>query len=72
MSRSRRLTPLVPVALLLVLTGCAAPGPVVEPLPGTQATLRSELVFGRLKPDGSVVDFSGTYDEYLRSQGLQF
>jgi ATPase subunit of ABC transporter with duplicated ATPase domains len=25
-----------------------------------------------LKPDGSVVDFSGTYDEYLRSQGLQF
>jgi ATPase subunit of ABC transporter with duplicated ATPase domains len=25
-----------------------------------------------LKPDGSMVDFNGTYDEYLRSQGLQF
>jgi ATPase subunit of ABC transporter with duplicated ATPase domains len=24
-----------------------------------------------LKPDGSVVDFTGTYDEYLESQGLE-
>jgi hypothetical protein len=29
--------------------------PGVEPLPGTQALLRSELFFGRVKPDGSVV-----------------
>jgi uncharacterized protein DUF3574 len=53
--RSQSLTPLVPLALFLVLTGCAGTGPALEPLPGTQATVRSELVFGRLKPDGSVV-----------------
>ena len=39
----------------LSVVGCAGTGSVVEPVPGTQATLRSELVFGRLKPDGSVV-----------------
>jgi hypothetical protein len=42
--------------LLLSAAGCAArTSPVVEPLPGGQAFLRSELYFGRLKPDGSVV-----------------
>jgi len=24
-----------------------------------------------LKPDGSVIDFTGTYDEYLEAQGLE-
>jgi len=24
-----------------------------------------------LKPDGSVTDFTGTYDEYLEAQGLE-
>jgi Protein of unknown function (DUF3574) len=43
-------------ALLLVLsTGCAGTGPALEPLPGSLPAVRSELVFGRLKPDGSVV-----------------
>jgi hypothetical protein len=41
--------------LLLTATGCAWGGPAPAPLPGTQALLRSELYFGRLKPDGSVV-----------------
>jgi hypothetical protein len=39
--------------LLLSAAGCAGNGPA--PLPGTQALVRSELYFGRLKPDGSVV-----------------
>ena len=45
------------LAALLVLTaaGCAGSGPALEPLPGTQALVRSELYFGRLKPDGTVV-----------------
>jgi hypothetical protein len=44
------------VLLLLAIGGCSGGGqPTVEPLPGTQAFLRSELYFGRLKPDGSVV-----------------
>ena len=45
------------LAALLVLTaaGCAGNGPALEPLPGTQALVRSELYFGRLKPDGTVV-----------------
>jgi hypothetical protein len=38
------------------VAGCAGgAGPAVPPLPGSQAFLRSELYFGRLKPDGSVV-----------------
>jgi hypothetical protein len=42
--------------LLLAIAGCAGgPGPVVEPPRGSQAWLRSELYFGRLKPDGGVV-----------------
>jgi hypothetical protein len=42
--------------LLLAIAGCAGgPGPAVEPPRGSQAWLRSELYFGRLKPDGGVV-----------------
>ena len=41
--------------LLLTVTGCAGGGPAPAPLPGTQALVRSELYFGRLKPDGSIV-----------------
>ena len=41
--------------LLLLAAGCAGAGPALEVLPGSQAVVRSELVFGRLKPDGSVV-----------------
>jgi hypothetical protein len=41
--------------LLLLAAGCAGAGPTVEPLPGTQALVRTELFFGRLKPDGGVV-----------------
>jgi hypothetical protein len=38
------------------LVGCAGgAGPAVPPLPGSEAFLRSELYFGRLKPDGNVV-----------------
>jgi hypothetical protein len=44
------------IVLLLALAGCAGSGlPAIEPLPGSQAVLRSELFFGRLKPDGTVV-----------------
>ena len=45
------------VAALLVLAaaGCAGHGPSFEPTPGTQALVRSELYFGRLRPDGTVV-----------------
>lgn len=55
--QSRRTCARAVVAALLLLTaaGCAGGGPALEPLPGTQALLRSELFFGRLKPDGSVV-----------------
>jgi Protein of unknown function (DUF3574) len=41
--------------LLLQAAGCVGTGPALEVLPGSQAVVRSELVFGRLKPDGSVV-----------------
>jgi uncharacterized protein DUF3574 len=41
--------------VLLTAAGCAGSGPGFEPPPGTQALVRSELYFGRLKPDGSVV-----------------
>jgi len=40
--------------LLLLATGCAG-GPALEISPGSHAVVRSELVFGRFKPDGSVV-----------------
>jgi hypothetical protein len=46
---------LVATLLLLLATGCAGTGPAFEPTPGTQVLIRSELFFGRLKPDGSVV-----------------
>ena len=46
---------IVAALLLLTGTGCAGSGPAPAPLPGTQALVRSELYFGRLKPDGSVV-----------------
>ncbi|HEX2483571.1 MAG TPA: DUF3574 domain-containing protein [Methylomirabilota bacterium] len=45
---------LVAVLLLLEAAGCAghlAP----PPPPGSQTVVRSELIFGRLKPDGSAV-----------------
>ena len=42
--------------LLLSMAGCGGGAmPAVEPLPGTQALFRSELFFGRVKPDASVV-----------------
>jgi len=42
--------------LFLSIAGCAGGvTPAVQPPPGSQALLRSELYFGRLKPDGSVV-----------------
>lgn len=41
--------------LLLSVAGCAAGAPAPAPVPGTQALVRSELYFGRLKPDGSIV-----------------
>jgi len=41
--------------LLLVAAGCAGGATTLDAPPGTQAVVRSELVFGRLKPDGSTV-----------------
>ena len=41
--------------LLLLAAGCAGTAPAVKPIPATQALVRSELFFGRLKPDGKVV-----------------
>jgi hypothetical protein len=41
--------------LLLLAAGCAGGPATLDAPPGTQAVVRSELVFGRLKPDGSVV-----------------
>jgi hypothetical protein len=41
--------------LLLLAAACAGPGPALEAPPGSHAVVRTELVFGRLKPDGSVV-----------------
>ena len=41
--------------LLFSAAGCAGTGPALEPVPGSQAVVRSELVLGRLKPDGTVV-----------------
>jgi hypothetical protein len=56
--RSHSLTPVRRVAgalLLLLATGCAGGATTLDAPAGTQAVVRSELVFGRLKPDGSVV-----------------
>jgi hypothetical protein len=39
--------------LLLAAAGCVGTAP--PPAPGSQAVVRSELIFGRLKPDGAVV-----------------
>jgi uncharacterized protein DUF3574 len=41
--------------LLLLAAGCAGGPATLDAPPGTQAVIRSELVFGRLKPDGSTV-----------------
>jgi hypothetical protein len=54
-TRQTLLRSLAAALLLLSVAGCAGVTPAVEPLPGSQAFLRSELYFGRLKPDGSVV-----------------
>ena len=43
------------VVLLLLAAGCAGGPTSLDAPAGTQAVVRSELVFGRLKPDGSVV-----------------
>ncbi len=41
--------------LLLMAAGCAGGAATLDAPAGTQAVVRSELLFGRLKPDGSVV-----------------
>ena len=51
----RRVRGIVAALLVLAAAGCAGQGPSFEPTPGTQALVRSELYFGRQKPDGSVV-----------------
>ena len=42
----------------------------VRPTIGDARDLATRII--ELRPDGSVVDFNGSYDEYLRSQGLQY
>jgi ATPase subunit of ABC transporter with duplicated ATPase domains len=32
-------------------------------------TLATRII--ELRPDGNIADFSGTYDEYLKSQGIE-
>lgn len=51
----RRVRGVVAALLVLAAAGCAGHGPGFEPAPGTQALVRSELYFGRLRPDGTVV-----------------
>ena len=51
----RRVRGIVAALLFLAAAGCAGHGPSFEPAPGTQALVRSELYFGRLQPDGTVV-----------------
>lgn len=51
----RRVRGVVAALLVLAAAGCAGHGPSFEPAPGTQALVRSELYFGRLRPDGTVV-----------------
>jgi len=41
--------------LFLLTTGCAGGVATLDAPRGTQAVIRSELVFGRLRPDGSTV-----------------
>lgn len=45
----------VAALLLLMAAGCAGGAATLDAPAGTQAVVRSELLFGRLKPDGSVV-----------------
>ena len=49
-----RLRRVAAALLLLLATGCAGTG-VGDPLPGTQTLVRTELIFGRLRPDGGLV-----------------
>jgi hypothetical protein len=51
----RRVRGIVAALLVLAAAGCAGHGPSFDPAPGTQALVRSELYFGRLRPDGAVV-----------------
>jgi hypothetical protein len=51
----RRVRGIVAALLVLAAAGCAGHGPSFESAPGTQALVRSELYFGRLRPDGTVV-----------------
>jgi hypothetical protein len=51
----RRVRGVVAALLVLAAAGCAGHGPSFEPAPGTQALVRSELYFGRLRPNGTVV-----------------
>ena len=51
----RRVRGVVAALLVLAAAGCAVHGPSFEPAPGTHALVRSELYFGRLRPDGTVV-----------------
>ena len=51
----RRVRGVVAALLVLAAAGCAGHGPSFEPTPGTRALVRSELYFGRLRPDGTVV-----------------
>ena len=51
----RRVRGVVAALLVLAAAGCAGHGPSFELTPGTQALVRSELYFGRLRPDGTVV-----------------
>lgn len=51
----RRVRGVVAALLVLAAAGCAGHGPSFEPAPGTHALVRSELYFGRLRPDGTVV-----------------
>jgi hypothetical protein len=54
-ARPARARGVLAALLFLAAAGCAGAAPALDPLPGTQALVRSELYFGRLKPDGSVV-----------------
>jgi hypothetical protein len=51
----RRVRGIVAALLVLAAAGCAGHGPSFESALGTQALVRSELYFGRLRPDGTVV-----------------
>lgn len=51
----RRVRGIVAALLVLAAAGCAGHGASFDPAPGTQALVRSELYFGRLRSDGAVV-----------------